>query len=109
MINSPINTITCRDLFALSKQGPIQLIDVRTPEEFQEVHATFARNSPLDALEPHQLAETCRGTDEPIYFICHVGGRSAYACAMLMAAGYPTVVNVEGGTEAWIEAGLPVV
>jgi rhodanese-related sulfurtransferase len=44
----------------------------------------------------------------PIYFICEMGVRSAHACAMMMAAGMPHVVNVEGGTQAWASAGLPL-
>ena len=45
--------------------------------------------------------------DEPLYFICHLGGRSAAACMMFTAAGYSNVVNIEGGTDAWLAAGLP--
>ena len=59
------------------------------------------RSARIDA-EPHLSA------DEPIYFICHLGGRSGRVCLAIMAAGYPNVVNVVGGTEAWEAAGLPV-
>ena len=75
--------------------------------------ATFerklARNVPLGRLDPHQLLQLRQTPiEEPIYFICAVGGRSAWACEMMIAAGYPNVVNVEGGTNAWVAAGLPV-
>jgi rhodanese-related sulfurtransferase len=108
-MNAPaIKTITCREAYASHLRQPIELIDVRTPEEFQDVHATMARNIPLDKLDPKQIVESRSGNaDEPLYFICKMGGRSAYACALLMEAGYPNVVNVAEGTDGWLEIGLP--
>jgi rhodanese-related sulfurtransferase len=104
-----IRTITVRELHQLSRQRPVDLIDVRTPEEFREVRATTARNMPMDAIDLASLSQSRVGKeDEPLYFICHLGGRSGRVCAALMAAGYPNVVNVVGGTEAWEEAGLPI-
>jgi rhodanese-related sulfurtransferase len=89
--------------------GPIDLIDVRTAEEFQQVRASLARNVPLDKLDPFSLMQSRTTPDqEPLYFICAVGGRSAWACELMMAAGYKNVVNVEGGTQAWYAAGLPI-
>src|SRR5690606_7056 len=43
------------------------------------------------------------------YVICRTGNRAEQACEKLQAAGYHNVVNVEGGTAACAEAGLPVV
>ena len=41
--------------------------------------------------------------------ICRSGSRGKQACEKLLSAGYANVVNVEGGTQAWDQAGLPVV
>ncbi len=38
-----------------------------------------------------------------------MGGRAAKACEKFAAAGFPKAVNIAGGTNAWIAAGLPVV
>ena len=85
------------------------LIDVRTRPEFQRAHAVGARHVPLDSQELFDLLQEAGGeTDPTIYFICEVGGRSGQACATFMELGRPNVVNVEGGTRSWIEAGLPV-
>jgi rhodanese-related sulfurtransferase len=110
MMNGPeVKTITCGELFELSQSVPITLIDVRTPEEFHERCAAGARNVPLDSQELRDLLnEPTFGKAEPVYFICEVGGRSAFACAAFMAAGRPNVINVEGGTRAWAEVGLPL-
>jgi len=103
-----VNTISCAELHQASLTAPIKLIDVRTPEEFHEIRATTARNMPLDTLDPAAVIKSCSSSSgEPIYFICAVGARSAWACELMMAAGYNNVVNVEGGTHAWHAAGLP--
>lgn len=44
-----------------------------------------------------------------MYVICQSGSRSRTACAHLVEQGLTNVVNVEGGTAAWRQAGLPVV
>lgn len=88
---------------------PIDLIDVRTPAEYREVHIEFARNVPLDRLSPEVIGAQRNGrANEPHYVICRTGSRGDQACEKLAAAGM-SVVNVEGGTLAWDAAGLPVV
>ena len=87
----------------------IELIDVRTPVEFREVHVPFARNVPLDQLDAARIKADRVGSPEPLYVICKSGSRGKQAREKLMASGCSNVVNVEGGTQAWDEAGLPVV
>jgi rhodanese-related sulfurtransferase len=106
-----VSTISPRELAELCKGGKqVDLIDVRTPVEYREIHAECARNVPLDELEPAALMQS-RGQSatEPIYMICKSGKRGGQACERLINAGYVNVVNVEGGTSAWETAGLPVV
>ncbi len=103
-------TISPQELHALTKgDARVDLIDVRTPVEFREVHAEFARNVPLDQLDSAVLAAGRNHDVQPLYVICQSGGRGKRACEKLFNAGCTNVVNVEGGTQAWIEAGLPVV
>ncbi|MBX6315581.1 MAG: rhodanese-like domain-containing protein [Isosphaeraceae bacterium] len=106
-----VPTITPRELEELRRQGrPVELIDVRTPAEYREVHAEPARSVPLDALDPRAIMEARNGTrDEPLYTICRSGSRGRQAAEKFQAAGFTNVVNVEGGTQAWEQAGLPVV
>lgn len=101
---SPSQLADCR------KGGMIELVDVRTPVEFREVHVEFARNVPLDRIDPGVVMASRSGsTDEPLYLICRSGSRGRQACEKFHAAGFTNVVNVEGGTLACIDAGLPVV
>lgn len=105
-----IQTISPNQLGELVKsRRSVQVIDVRTPLEFREVHVTCAKNIPLDKLDPAEIAQSRNGSSDPLYVICKTGGRGKQACEKLVAAGQTNVVNVEGGTMAWEQVGLPVV
>lgn len=105
-----MQVIDVRQLAERRKQAEIDLIDVRMPSEFREVHAECARNVPLDSLDPKAVM-AARGSEsgKPLYIICRSGNRSGQACRKFIDAGFENVVNVEGGTIAWEKAGLPVV
>lgn len=105
-----VATITPKQLFEISQGGQsVELLDVRTPAEYREVHATLARCMPLDRLDPKAVMDARNGArDQPLYVICRSGKRGQTACEQFQAAGFSQVVNVEGGTMAWEQAGLPV-
>lgn len=85
------------------------LVDVRTPAEFREVHAVGAQLVPLDVLD-RRLVLAARGDNPgPVYLICASGIRSVKAAEQLRRTGLEDVQVVEGGTNAWIAAGLPVI
>jgi len=105
-----IETITPRELNELRTRQPVDLIDVRTPAEYREVHIDFARLVPLESLDPKAVmaSRSSRG-DEPVYVVCRSGSRAKRACELMLAGGCGKVASVEGGTLAWEQAGLPVV
>lgn len=104
-----IATISPRELQDRIQTGEkVELIDVRTPAEYREVHVTIAKNAPLENLNPGVVLAQHSGTN-PLYVICRSGSRGKQACEKLEAAGCTNVVNVEGGTLAWDQAGYPVV
>jgi rhodanese-related sulfurtransferase len=106
-----IRTITAEGVGELRRRGvSVDLIDVRTPVEYREIHAKDAQSVPLDALDvPAVIAARQGSSDNLLYVICRSGSRSRQACERFEAAGYSNVVNVEGGTLAWERAGLPVI
>jgi glyoxylase-like metal-dependent hydrolase (beta-lactamase superfamily II) len=77
----------------------IAVLDVRRRAEFWEGHVTDAENVPLDEL-PDRLAEVDR--EHPLAVICAAGYRSSIACSLLARAGFTNIINVQGGTEAWM-------
>jgi rhodanese-related sulfurtransferase len=96
------------ELFQSGKK--IDLVDVRTPVEFREVHVANARNVPLDRLDPAELVQGRHGSaEEPVYLLCRSGSRGKQACEKFVQVGFHNVINIEGGTLACIDAGLPVV
>jgi len=82
-----------------------ELIDVREDWEWQRGHIPGARHVVLS-----QIIGNPRGQKfgEKVVFQCLVGERSALASEMAVALGVPSVVNMEGGFNAWKAAGLPV-
>ncbi|MEZ5942390.1 MAG: rhodanese-like domain-containing protein [Planctomycetaceae bacterium] len=103
-------TITVQELEKRLKDGTVELIDVRTPVEFQEVRATEARNVPLHELNPEQVMSARNGnSDKVLCVICKSGARGGQAQQKFHDAGFTEVLNIEGGTEAWASAGLPVI
>ncbi len=106
-----IPTISPAELAKRKQTGEsCDLIDVRTPLEFRDTHVEFARNVPLDRLDPDAIMRARNGSSgEPLYVVCQLGGRSQKACEEFHKKGYTNVVNVEGGTQACATAGLPLV
>jgi len=103
--------ITPKQLAELRQSGAtVELIDVRTPVEYREVHVDSAQNVPLDQLDPAAVMQARNGSgNEPLYLICRSGSRGQQACEKFVKAGFTNVINVEGGTMACVEAGLPVI
>ena len=91
--------------FAERHASGVTVIDVREPDEYVEGHVPGAIPIPLGEV-PDRVAEVPEG--ETVYMVCKVGGRSMRAAEVLAAEGRD-VVNVAGGTMAWIEAGHPTV
>lgn len=82
-----------------------QLIDVRTPREYDEGHVPGAVNVPMDQVEA-RLDDL--GPRDPVVLICQSGTRANMTCDLLRPHRDDLLV-LEGGTRAWIDAGLPVV
>lgn len=103
-------TITAKALHDFLVQGAkLAIIDVRTPIEYAEVHVAQARSLPLDTLNPRALVESGQlPNNKPIYILCRSGQRATKASEQFIKEGFSNTTVVEGGTLAWIEAGLPV-
>jgi rhodanese-related sulfurtransferase len=82
------------------------LLDVRTPEEWEEGHIEGATLLPLQELEAR--AENELPMDAEIVIYCRSGNRSAQAAEYLTGVGYGNIADM-GGIQDWQAAGLPVV
>jgi rhodanese-related sulfurtransferase len=105
-----MKTVTPIELERLLKADPdILLLDVRSSVEYAEAHVPEARNEPLHKLQPEKLATAGASSSErPVFLLCKTGVRASKAAEKFAASGQDRGVVVEGGTDAWIKAGLPV-
>jgi phage shock protein E len=110
VVASGIQVVSATDAAATIDDAPADLVilDVRTPEEFDESHIDGA--TMLDFYRPDfgtQLATL--DPDVPYVLYCRSGNRSGQARAMMAELGFSTVDDIDGGILAWQSAGLPVV
>lgn len=84
------------------------LLDVRTPGEYAAAHVPGTKLIPLDELDAAAFCRERNGDCSPVYVLCQSGGRARRAIEKLERAGVHGCVLVEGGTQAWIDSGLPV-
>ena len=102
----PFHRITIEEAKQMMRDGS-PVIDVREPNEYSDGHVPGATLIPVNTVfaRREELPK-----DGSIIFVCGVGQRSALACEMAAAAGFPpgALYNLEGGTEGWVKAGEPV-
>lgn len=93
----------------LGGSHPPIVVDVREPEEFvgELGHIESALLIPMDMLQ-RRLPKLLGYAEHEVVVVCRAGARSASASAILCAAGFKRVRNLEGGMLAWKSAGLAV-
>src|SRR5579859_577791 len=85
--------------------GELKIVDVRETWEYARDHIPNAKLTPLGQIiaRPQDAI-----TFDNVVFVCEVGQRSAVAAEMAAALGMQHVYNLEGGMQAWRQAGLSV-
>lgn len=87
------------------RPGQAQLVDVRSASEFASGHIPGAVNIPMDQIEG-RIADL--STNVPLVLICQAGTRARLTAGLLEPCQRQIAV-LESGTNAWVQAGLPVV
>ena len=82
----------------------VVLLDVRENDEWQRGHAAGAQHIPMGEV-PARIGEIDPGAK--LFVVCHLGGRSMRVARYLARNGYAPI-NVDGGMQAWADAGRPV-
>lgn len=91
----------------ISEKSNEQLLDVRTPEEFNAGHLSGAVNLNIyDKGFKENLAKLDKS--RPVMVYCKSGGRSGEAASIMKEMGFTEVYNMQGGMLAWTNAGKPV-
>jgi len=100
------NPLKPSDLYALMQNGEAPLVvDVRLPDEWMTLRIGTVLNLPLT-----RLAELSSKLDpeQPVVLVCNSAYRSSMATGILERKGFQKARNLEGGSQAWIDAGLPL-
>ena len=98
-------TITVSELVESRFVDQFQLIDVRSVTEFRAEHIPGAVNLPMNELEARTADLDPK---QPLLLVCQAGTR-ARMCATRLANCHKDITVLEGGTDAWKKAGLPLV
>jgi rhodanese-related sulfurtransferase len=103
-----IHTVNVNTLNSWLNESKVIILDVREPYEYHQEHIKGAINIPLSTiLVGIDQLKNIQG--KKIVLQCRVGGRSMRACQLLQAEGFDhDVWNLEGGIDAWKEAGYKV-
>ncbi len=98
-LRGEVKTITSQELSQKLANGePIQLLDVRTPGEYEAWHLPNARLVPIDELRDH-LQELDPEKETVVY--CKVGLRGYLASRILLQHGFRTLYNLTGRLVAY--------
>ena len=89
----------------MDKEKDVFVLDVRTEEEFKEVHIKDAHLIPIKELEQN-INKIPK--DKKVVVHCASGNRSARACETLKDKGLKELYNMEGGINKWQAEGYPV-
>ena len=102
--------ISAKSLSEQMQAGRVELIDVRTQMEYQEVHIEGAKNIPLDTLNVDDfIASRDESCIDSLCMICRSAVRGGKACEKLASAGLQRVFNLDGGMLAWEALELDVI
>lgn len=89
----------------IKTQPDLQLVDVRTPEEFNAQHIANAKNINWNASDFEANAKKL-DKSKPVFVYCLVGGRSKKAAEKLHELGFAEIYDLDGGMMKWNAAGL---
>jgi rhodanese-related sulfurtransferase len=106
-VKSEIKVVTPEEMKTLLELEDIQLVDVRTPEEFKEGYIENAQNidynSPTFDTDVEKLDK-----NKPVILYCKSGGRSAKCAKKLQDAGFVKIYDLDGGISKWLHEGLEI-
>lgn len=98
--NDNIISVSASEFDKEIKADSVQLLDVRTPQEYADGHIDGAININVQSKDFQKLAEKELSKDSTILVYCRSGRRSLEAAKILTNLGY-RVINLKGGIIEW--------
>jgi phage shock protein E len=91
----------------LEQRQTVQLIDVRTPQEYKDGHLPGAKLANVQARNFAQQVQQLN-PQQPVFLYCRSGRRSAFAAQRMAQMGCDQIYDLQGGIMQWMAQGLPV-
>jgi phage shock protein E len=102
-----VKHVEAEEAATLVKDGKVQVLDVRTADEYKDGHIKNATN--IDFTENNFESEAAKlDKTKPWLVHCQGGGRSAKSLATLQKLGFQHIYHLDGGFKGWKDAGKPV-
>lgn len=102
-----IQVVTPEEMQELSELEDVQLVDVRTPQEFDDGYIANAQN--IDYNSPSFDAEIEKlDKSKPVIVYCEKGSRSAKCAKKMKDAGFVKIYDLEGGLAKWKYKGFDI-
>jgi len=102
-----VQTVNTKQFNQLLLLDEVQVVDVRTAEEYKSGHIEDAVNIDVNS-ESFATEADVLDKDKPVLVYCRSGKRSMMAAEKLREMGFTKIVNLEGGMLSWEEAKMPV-
>lgn len=86
---------------AISRKKDLQLVDVRTPYEYNAGYIDNAFNIDYFKQAVFRSSFNAFDKEKPLYVYCRSGNRSQKAAAILAEIGFKNIIDLKGGYIAW--------
>lgn len=99
-VSAEVRLVSAEEMQDILEQEDVQLVDVRTPEEYKKEHIVNSQN--IDFRSP-TFEEDVKQLDKskPVILYCKSGKRSAKCAKKLKEAGFEKIYDLEGGISKW--------
>lgn len=108
-VENAIKVVSPQEVYnAIQADNSLQLVDVRTPEEYNVTHLKSSQNICVTTSDFKEKVAKL-DTTKPIYVYCKKGGRSAKASKILAEMGFKEIYDLQGGITNWEDKELKTV
>ncbi len=105
--SSKITVITPEEMQSFLEADNVQLIDVRTQDEYNKGHIKGAQN--INFFSPTFFDDISKlDKEKPVYLYCNSGKRSAKCAEKMIEIGFVKIYDLEGGFSKWKHEGSEV-
>ena len=98
--NNDVKLVTAEEMQTILELEGVQLVDVRTPKEHDEIHIENSQN--IDFMSPTFDDDISKlDKKKPVILYCKSGRRSAKCSKKMKDAGFEKIYDLEGGISKW--------